>query len=114
MRKNGGFGLVERHLQTGPHPELNIPDRLPYLLQLHLDIHERVRHNRIGNPMARVKCCGPMSLSKEVEAEWRYGLFLPRFRCIVALLITQVVVPRRVRETMILGWYRSFGEATFM
>lgn len=54
MRKNGGFGLVERHLQTGPHPELNISDRLPYLLQLHLDIHERVRHNRIGNPMVRV------------------------------------------------------------
>ena len=40
--------------------------------------------------------------------------FLPRFTCVVALLITQVVVPRRVRETMILGRYRSFGEATFM
>ena len=80
MRKMAILASVGRHLQTGPHPELNISDRLPYLLQLHLDIHERVRHNRIGNPMARVKCCGPMSLSREVEAEWRYGLFSPGLR----------------------------------
>jgi hypothetical protein len=103
----------------------NVPDRLPHLRHLHLEerspedgsespyvaLSRFLRHRaRIENPMASVKWyCGPMSLSKEMEAEIR--TLVPRFECVVASLITQVVIPRRVRETMSSARYRSFGEA---
>ena len=109
----------------------NVPDRLPHLRHLHLDMCELerspddgsesphvallcfLRHRtRIENPMASVKCyCGPMFLSKDIEAELR--ALVPRFESAVASLITQAVAPRRVRETMSSARYRSFGEATF-
>lgn len=104
----------------------NVPDRLPHLRHLHLDVCELercpddgsesphvalgrlLRHRaRINNPMASVKCyCGPESLSKETDAELR--ALVPRFECVAASLITQVVVPRRVRETIRSARYRSF------
>ncbi len=107
----------------------NVPDRLPHLRHLHLDrcelercpddgsesphvaLGRLLRHRaRIDNPMASVKYyCGPVSLSKETEAELR--ALVPRFECVAASLITQVVVPRQVRETMDSARYRSFGEA---
>ncbi|KAN0135889.1 hypothetical protein V8E53_006341 [Lactarius tabidus] len=100
----------------------NVPDRLPHLRHLHLEerspedgsespyvaLSRFLRHRaRIENPMASVKWyCGPMYLSKEMEAEIR--TLVPRFECVVASLITQVVIPRRVRETMSSARYRSF------
>ena len=110
----------------------SVPDRLLHLRHLHLDVCELecrsdegsefphvaltrlLRHRaRIENPMASVKCyCGPMSLSKELDAELR--TLVPRFECVAASLTTQVVVPRRVRETMSLARYRSFGEAALI
>jgi hypothetical protein len=56
--------------------------------------------------------CGPMSPSKEMEAEIR--AIALRFGCIVASLINQIVVPRRVRGIMSSGRYRSFGDATLV
>ena len=103
----------------------NVPDRLPHLRHLHLEVRSPefgtespyvalsrfLQHRaRIENPMASVKCYrGPMSLSKEMEAEIR--TLVPRFECVDASLIPQVVIPRRVRETMSSARYRSFGEA---
>jgi hypothetical protein len=103
----------------------NVPDRLPHLRHLHLEVRSPddgsespyvallrfLQHRaRIENPMASVKWyCGPMSLSKEMEAEIQ--ALVPRFECVVASLITQVVIPHRVRATMSSARYRSFGEA---
>ena len=109
----------------------NVPDRLPHLRHLHLDgcelerssddgsespqvaLRHFLRHRaHIENPMTSIKCyCGPISLSKEMEAELR--TLVPIFECVDTSLITQVVIPRRVCETMSLARYRSFGEATF-
>ena len=110
----------------------NLPDRPPHLHRFHRDMCELercpdsgpesphvalrriLRHHRgvrIENPMVSVKYyCGPMSPSKGMDAELRAPV--PRLECVGASLITQVVVPRRVRETMISVRYRSFGEAT--
>ncbi|KAH9061725.1 hypothetical protein EDB83DRAFT_2385442 [Lactarius deliciosus] len=104
----------------------NVPGRLPHLRYLHLDVCELeccpddgsepphvalrrfLQHRaRIENPMVSVKCyCGPVSLSKETVAELR--ALVPSFECVATSLITQVDVPRRVRETMDSARYRSF------
>ena len=89
----------------------NLPDRLPHLRHLRLNVCElerrsddgsesphvalrrllRHRHSaRIENPMASVKCyCGPMSPSKDMNADLRS--LVPRFECVVVSLITQAV-----------------------
>ncbi|KAH9053343.1 hypothetical protein EDB87DRAFT_1690435 [Lactarius vividus] len=106
----------------------NVPDRLPHLRYLHLDVCELERcpddgselphvalrrflqhRARIEYPIVSVKCyCGPVSLSKETVAELR--ALVPSFECVATSLITQVIVPRRVGETMDSARYRSFGE----
>jgi hypothetical protein len=106
----------------------NVPDPLPHLRHLHLDgcelerspddgsespqvaLRRFLRHRaHIENPMISVKYyCGPISPSKEMEAELR--ALVPIFECVDASLITQVIVPRRVRETMSSARYRLFGE----
>ncbi|KAH9029976.1 hypothetical protein EDB85DRAFT_1964846 [Lactarius pseudohatsudake] len=104
----------------------NVPDPLPHLRYLHLDICELeccpddgsepphvalrrfLQHRaRIENPMVSVKCyCGPVPLSKVTVAELR--ALVPSFECVATSLITQVDVPRRVRERMDSARYRSF------
>jgi hypothetical protein len=107
------------------------PDRLPHLRHLYLDRCE-LEHSsgggserpdaasclkrlllhraRIDNPIRSVKCyyCGPMTLCEERETELR--ALVGRFEYATAPLIPQVVVPRRVRETMGAVRYRSFGK----
>lgn len=109
----------------------NVPDRLPHLRHLYLDRCE-LEHSsgggserpdaasclkrlllhraRIDNPIRSVKCyyCGPMTLCEERETELR--ALVGRFEYATAPLIPQVVVPRRVRETMGAVRYRSFGK----
>jgi F-box-like len=65
---------------------------------------------RINNPITSIECyhCGPMTLSKETEAELHS--LVCRVEYATTPLVPQVVVPRRVRQMMGAVRYRSFGE----
>ena len=109
----------------------NLPDRLPRLRHIHLDRCDlehpsgggpelpdassslkRLLLHRVSldNPIASITCYhrGPMTLSKETEAELR--ALVRKFEYAIALPIPRVAIPRRVRETMGAVRYRSFGE----
>jgi F-box-like len=114
---------------TGIAP--NLPDCLSRLRHIHLDrcdlehpsgggpelpdgsssLKRLLLHRAsLNNPIANITCynCGPMTLSKETEAELR--ALVCKFEYATALPIPRVVIPRRVRETMGAVRYRSFGE----